>query len=186
MKIEKNGTEGRSAVRRSSVREDGVLLLKIYIEYPQAVCGKDAVNALYERFYANCEKWATERLAERIKAEYDASEDELKRFRFGSYEYSFSAKISAQTEEYLFTVLDTVLRKKGKKEPVRSARRSYVFRKRDGLLVPPRMLFAKGETARTGKLLCGRATGVCFRDGEYLAFRSDGGKYAETAVRMRF
>lgn len=186
MNIEKNGSERRSAVRRSSVREDGTLLLRINIEYPQAVCGNDAVNALYEKLAANCEEWASTWLGKRIRAEYDASEDELKRFRFGSYEYSFSAKISVETEEYLFTVLDTVLRKKGQKNPICFRRRSYVFRRSDGLLVPPRMLFAKGEAARTGKLLYGRATGVCFRDGRYLAFRINGGRYAETTVRMRF
>ena len=166
------------------VREGGTLLLRCKSSYTRFE-GAEKYNTLYEMMSQNCERWAQNVLGERIRQEFVASDDEQKKFRFGSYEYSFSSYIGGEDSEKLCVISDASLTRRGQREPIEFRRSSQLWRKSDLALMPDAALLPKKKSRELKNTLKRKPTGFFMRGGDVFAFGGSSPYYWEEKVSLR-
>ena len=84
----------KTDVRTGSAEEDGVVLLLWWVETPffDAAFGKTGAASFYGKIARKSEEYLTGRLAERLRAEYLASDPARRRFAFRPAVYSHAAR----------------------------------------------------------------------------------------------
>ena len=108
--IEKNG-------KRESFAEDGISFLDMdFRGIHICVEGKriNKINQFYEEISERCYKYAKEQLLARSRSEYEAMQDERKRFSFRPYRYSVGINYIWQSEQYLSVLCVISIQKRGK------------------------------------------------------------------------
>ena len=92
----------KTDVRTGSAEEDGVVLLLWRVETPffDAASGKTGAASFYGKIARKSEEYLTGRLAERLRAEYLASDPARRRFAFRSAIYAQTVSVKPDGDEF--------------------------------------------------------------------------------------
>ncbi len=115
----------------------GVEVLRWRISLP--TCG-EKIAAFYEEIGARAAGFCEGLLRERAEHEFEASEDENKRFHFPSFSYRLEGRVTYEDEEYLSVCLVAELRRRGERLPLGAFEDGQVWEKKTEALLPPEAL----------------------------------------------
>ncbi len=148
---------------------EGVEVLRWKISLPTH---GEKISAFYEEIGERAVRYCEGALRERAEDEFEASEDEQKRFRFPSLTYRLEGRVTYEDETYVSVCLVAELRRRGERSPIGFFEDGQVFEKKNGMLLPPetvvslfcgtRLLSKERKSAR-GVLLSEK--GVLWHDG---------------------
>ena len=136
----------------------GVEVLRWRISLP--TCG-EKIAAFYEEIGARAAGFCEGLLRERAEHEFEASEDENKRFRFPTLSYRLEGRVTYENEEYLSVCLVAELRRRGERSPLGFFEDGQVWEKKTEALLPPdeiafshcKMPFLRKERKRARSVL---------------------------------
>lgn len=112
----------------------GVEVLRWKISLP--ICD-GAIGRFYEEICARTAAYCEGALRERAEREFEASEDEKKRFSFPAFSYRLEGRVTYEDEEYLSVCLAAELRRRGERSSLAFFEDGHVFEKSLELLLPP-------------------------------------------------
>ncbi|MBQ3000028.1 MAG: hypothetical protein IJD64_06170 [Clostridia bacterium] len=147
----------------------GVEVLRWRISLPSC---NEKIAAFYEKIGTRVVGFCEGVLREKAEREFEASEDEKKRFQFPTLSYRLEGKITYEDETYLSVCLAAELRHRGERSPVGFFEDGQVFEKESGMLLAPEdvvfrfcgeRLSAKEKKSARGVLLSENA--VLWHDG---------------------
>ena len=110
-------------LRKGSVRENGVELLRYRLELP--VDSDEELNELHRQLIQSVERFCREELCMYAHRSFEESDDPQKRFRFSPFFYFLQGKITHTKRMRADVMLEAKLCRRGEEKPLQLARHQY-------------------------------------------------------------
>ena len=110
-------------LRKGSVREGGVEILRYRIEFP--VDRDEALNDLHRQIAQRVEEFCRDTLAAYARRFFEESDDPQKRFRFPTFLYVLGVTVNCEKDTRCDVMLEAKLCRRGEREALCSEKKSY-------------------------------------------------------------
>ena len=152
---------------------------EVEIEVPE---GHSNFALFYQKTAEAAVRWCREVLGERIKKEYALLPDVWAKARFLPYRFHLHGKTVYEDSEILVTVCQSVLSHGGERRVRRSAQ---VWNKREGTILPNRLVLRRFGGKKTAKPKGFRVEGCYPVDGEMVFFRNPTAKTVSAEKKIK-